>query len=104
MMHPLANLKVPAGTIAIHWFEQSSYAIKDSEGTIVLIDPYFPHTRPADRFIHAEPPLAEAQLPVDYVLLTHDHGDHTHPETLERAWKRRSSLKANCWKPEPTRP
>ena len=43
---------------ASHWFEQNGYAIKDSQGNIILIDPYFPHDRPADRFVHAEPPLA----------------------------------------------
>src|SRR5262245_2471607 len=86
-MHILANLEVPAGAVAIHWFEQSSFALKDSQGVILLIDPYFPHDRPAERFIHPEPPLDEAQLPTHYVLLTHDHGDHTHPETIERIWR-----------------
>lgn len=86
-MHVLADLEVPAGSVAIHWFEQSSFAIKDSQGTILLIDPYFPRERPAERFIQAQPPLDEAELPTDYVLLTHDHGDHTHPETIERIWR-----------------
>lgn len=86
-MHTLATLEVPAGTVAIHWFEQSSFALKDAQGTIFQIDPYFPHTRPGDRFIHAEPPLDEAQLPTDYVLLTHNHLDHTHPETIKRIWE-----------------
>ncbi len=92
-MHPLAELTVPDGTIALHWFEQSSFAFKDSQGTTILIDPYFPHERPADRFIHAEPPLDEATLPVDYVLLTHDHMDHTHPETLRRVYQASPSAK-----------
>jgi L-ascorbate metabolism protein UlaG (beta-lactamase superfamily) len=83
-MHPLAELTVPAGAVAIHWFEQSCYAIKDEYGTIVQIDPYFPHDRPADRFLYPDPPLDEATLPTDFVLLTHDHRDHTWPESLER--------------------
>lgn len=83
-MHPLVNLAVPAGAVAIHWFEQSSFALKNSEGKIALIDPYFPHERPADRFIHAMPPVEEAALSADVVFLTHDHMDHTHPETLRR--------------------
>ncbi len=87
-MHPLADLKVPAGALAIHWFEQSSYAVKDEYGTIVQIDPYFPRKRPTDVFIHPEPPLDEATLPTDYVLLTHDHLDHTFPESLERIHQR----------------
>lgn len=83
-MHPLTNVNVPAGSVAIHWFEQSSYAIKDAHGTIVQIDPYFPHERPAERFIHPQPPLDESQLPTDFVLLTHDHRDHTCPESIRR--------------------
>jgi len=87
-MHPFTTVAVPAGSVGIHWFEQNSYALKDSRGTILLIDPYFPADRPA-RFVHATPPLIEADLPTQYVLFTHDHGDHTNPETVARiraAW------------------
>ncbi|HGE69689.1 TPA: MBL fold metallo-hydrolase [Candidatus Poribacteria bacterium] len=83
-MHELVKLQVPKGHVGIHWFEQNSYAIKDSHSTIVLIDPYFPHKRPPEVFVHTEPPLDESQLPINYVLLTHAHGDHTCSETLER--------------------
>ena len=86
-MHPLIDLKVPEGSIAVHWFEQSSFALKDSAGTIVQIDPYFPRERPADRFIYTEPPLDESSLPTDFVLLTHAHGDHTCPESIRRIWE-----------------
>jgi L-ascorbate metabolism protein UlaG (beta-lactamase superfamily) len=83
-MHPLATLKVPAGAVAIHWFEQSSYAVKDEYGTIVQIDPYFPRERPANRFVYPDSPLDEATLPTHYVLLTHDHLDHTFVESIKR--------------------
>ena len=86
-MHPLVDLKVPDGSIAVHWFEQSSFALKDSAGTIVQIDPYFPRERPPDRFIYTEPPLDESALPTDFVLLTHAHGDHTCPESIRRIWE-----------------
>jgi L-ascorbate metabolism protein UlaG (beta-lactamase superfamily) len=85
-MHLLANLHVPPGQVAVHWFEQASFAVKDVTGTIILIDPYFPHHRPAETFIQPKPPVDEAQLPADYVLLTHAHSDHTHPESIERIW------------------
>ena len=85
-MHPLVNLKVPDGAVAVHWFEQSSFALKDSAGTIIQIDPYFPKNRPPDRFIHPNPPLDESELPTDFVLLTHAHGDHTCPESIRRIW------------------
>ncbi len=86
-MHPLVDLNVSKGTIAVHWFEQSSFALKVSDGTIVQIDPYFPRNRPSNRFIHTEPPLDESELPTDFVLLTHAHGDHTCPESIRRIWE-----------------
>jgi L-ascorbate metabolism protein UlaG (beta-lactamase superfamily) len=88
-MHRFAELSIPEGSVGIHWFEQNAYAFKDSRGTIVLIDPYFPHNRPPERFIRPEPPVQESDLPTDYVLVTHEHGDHTHPGTVARihaAW------------------
>ncbi len=83
-MHSLVHLPVSPGHVAIHWFEQSSYALKDATGAVLQIDPYFPRQRSADRFIHPEPPLDETTLPTDFVLLTHNHGDHTWPESIER--------------------
>lgn len=83
-MHAFEKIKVPEGSIGIHWFGQNSFAFKDSTGTILLIDPYFPKNRPPDEFIHPLPPLEEHEIKTDYVLLTHDHGDHTCPESLLR--------------------
>lgn len=86
-MHPFTSLNVPKDSVGIHWFEQNSYAIKDSKGTIILTDPYFTHDRPPDRFIHPKPPLKESDLMTNFVLLTHSDSDHTCPETLERIHK-----------------
>ena len=51
---------------------------------VVQLDPYFPRERPPERFIHNQPPLDETTLPTDHVLLTHNHRDHTWPESLMR--------------------
>jgi L-ascorbate metabolism protein UlaG (beta-lactamase superfamily) len=83
-MHLFGELGIPSGSVGIHWFEQNSYALKDSLGYTILIDPYFPAERPADRFIHSLPPLVESELPTHCVLLTHAHGDHTSSETVAR--------------------
>jgi L-ascorbate 6-phosphate lactonase len=83
-MHPFEDLIVPNGSAGIHWFGQSSYAFKDPAGIIVQVDPYFPRERPAETFMHARPPLHEEALRTDFVLLTHDHGDHTCIESLLR--------------------
>jgi L-ascorbate metabolism protein UlaG (beta-lactamase superfamily) len=86
-VHTFTKLTVPEGSVGIHWFEQNSYAIKDSHSTIALVDPYFPHDRPAENFVHPDPPLEESRLPINYVLLTHSHSDHTCSETLARIYK-----------------
>lgn len=86
-MHPFASVAVPENSVGIAWFGQSSFALRDSAGTVVQLDPYFPHERPPERFIHSEPPLDETQLPTDFVLLTHNHRDHTWPESLLRIRK-----------------
>jgi L-ascorbate metabolism protein UlaG (beta-lactamase superfamily) len=83
-MHAFQAMAVPEWAVGIHWFGQSSFAIKDTHGTIVQIDPFFPHDRPAEWFIHATPPLDESTLRTDAVLLTHNHDDHTLPESLLR--------------------
>ena len=83
-MHPFESLVVRDGAVGIHWFGQSTFGLKDAQGTIVQVDPYYPRERPAERFIHARPPLHEASLHTDFALLTHDHGDHTCTESMAR--------------------
>ena len=83
-MHPFENLVVQEGEVGIHWFGQSTYGLKDCRGTIVQVDPYYPHERPADKFIRGRPPLHEEALQTDFILLTHDHGDHTCIESIGR--------------------
>ncbi len=88
-MHPFNDLKVEQGSVGIHWFGQSSFALKSPAGTVILVDPYFPRVRPPEKFIHPEPPVDEADVKTDWVLLTHNHIDHTCIESLLRirdAW------------------
>ena len=62
MSHPLIELRVPEGSVAIHWFEQASYAVKDRAGKIVMLDPYFPHDRPPEKFEAGEVNQHEAGI------------------------------------------
>jgi len=83
-MHPFEDLVVPDSSVGIHWFGQSSFGLKTPDGTIIQADPYFPHDRPADKFIRDRPPLDETTLRTDFVVLTHNHGDHTCIESIDR--------------------
>ena len=86
-MHPFAQLQVPQDAVGIHWFEQNAYALRDAAGITLVIDPYFPRERPPERFICPTPPVNEASLPVDCVLVTHAHSDHTNSETVDRIYR-----------------
>ena len=83
-MHPFEDLVVPDHHVGIHWFGQSTIGLKHPDGTIIQVDPYYPRERPADRFLHARAPLMEEALYTHWVLLTHDHGDHTCIESTDR--------------------
>lgn len=92
-MHPFEDLIVPERSIGIHWFGQSSFGLKDPTGVIFQVDPYYPRQRPADQFVHLRPPLDEASLHTDYVLLTHNHGDHTCMESIHRIYAAYSEVR-----------
>ncbi len=89
--HPLAAAAVPKEAVGIHWFGQSSFALKSDQGSVLLTDPYFPRERPPEKFLRPTPPVHESDLPADVVVVTHDHSDHTCIESLERL---RASLPA----------
>lgn len=82
-MHKFTELNT-ADKIAVHWFEQNSFALKGKNGKIIFIDPFFPKERPADIYVHRISPLNEEELKPDLVLFTHDHLDHTNVETIKR--------------------
>ena len=83
-MHPFEDLVVPERAVGLHWFGQSTLGIKDPAGTIVQVDPYYPHERPVNTFIHTRPPLKESSLRTDFILLPPNHADHTCLESIER--------------------
>lgn len=85
-MHAFNKLDVPENSLGIHWFGQNSFALKDSVGTVILIDPHFRRDRSPEEFIHPFSPLDESELKTDLVLLTHEHGDHTCLESLQRIY------------------
>jgi L-ascorbate metabolism protein UlaG (beta-lactamase superfamily) len=81
-MYTLDKLEIKPPALGVHWFEQSAFAVKSADGRIVFVDPYFPSERPKERFLRPQPPVDPASVHPDLVLLTHDHQDHTNPETI----------------------
>ena len=73
--------QVPSGTVAIWWLGQNSYVLQ-GPSTLIIIDPFFSRTRPAENFLHQASPLRADELGPDAVLCTHNHSDHTDPAFL----------------------
>jgi L-ascorbate 6-phosphate lactonase len=69
----------PAGRVGIHFLGQSGFVLVSDGGTRVAIDPYLTNTIP----LHRVCPIVYGpeDLAVNHVLLSHDHSDHTDPET-----------------------
>lgn len=69
---------VPAGRVAIFYLGQAGFLLKNSDGTTVLIDPYF--SDEANRlfgFKRMSPPLSGwEKIAPDYFFATHSHIDH----------------------------
>ena len=72
----------PPGTLAIWWLGQMGVAVKGQK-TLLVIDPYLSDSVASidSVFNRAFPsPVAPGDLTnVDYVLCSHEHGDHTDP-------------------------
>ena len=70
----LSPLAVPAADAApkteITWYGHAAFTVKTPGGTVLAIDPFFANPKSPDK-------KAGETLPrVDYVLVTHGHGDH----------------------------
>ncbi len=69
----------PEGSVAIHFIGQGGVVLVSDQGTSVAIDPYLTNSVPLTRL--APIPCRPEDLEVAHVLLTHDHSDHTDPDT-----------------------
>jgi L-ascorbate metabolism protein UlaG (beta-lactamase superfamily) len=74
------------GSTQLTWYGQSAFKIVTPGGKILLIDPWIGN--PANE--NAKEHLAELEK-VDFILLTHGHGDHV-GETVEIAKRTRAKL------------
>jgi L-ascorbate 6-phosphate lactonase len=89
LVQQINGLTVPQGTLALWGLGQSGFVMKGGE-TIVYIDPYLSgqvgeggRTASGRRPRQFPPPLSPGEATnAQWVFCTHDHHDHTDPETL----------------------
>lgn len=78
----LRSRRIAPGSIGIMWLEQSHFVFKTPSGLLVHVDPFLSRTVKPEEHIHPRPFLEPDRAPADVVFLTHDHRDHTDPDTL----------------------
>ena len=91
LMREIREFPVARNSIVLWWLGQNGYIFKSAEGTLVSTDLYLTNSC-AEAFagsaINLErrvPVLIEPEeLEVDIYTCTHNHMDHTDPQTLER--------------------
>jgi L-ascorbate 6-phosphate lactonase len=69
----------PQGHLALHYLGQSGFVVVSDRGTRIAIDPYLSDSVPLTRV--SPIPVRPEDLGTSHVLLTHDHSDHTDPQT-----------------------
>ncbi len=82
ILERIAGASVPESGCVIFWFEQSHFVIKTPDGAVTHLDPFLSRVLKVEKHIHPQSLADPATVWADYVLLTHDHRDHTDPYTL----------------------
>lgn len=67
---PLAAIAAPRGTVEVTWYGHATFVVKTPGGTVLVIDPFFANPKSPDK------DAAQKLEKVDYILVTHGHGDH----------------------------
>jgi len=82
----ILSQRVEKGTIALYWLGQAGFLIKDDEGRLTAIDPYFSDC--CERYHGFKRVMAHFlevdELQLDNLLLTHSHYDHFDVDSVPR--------------------
>jgi len=89
LMRQIRDYPVPKNHMALWWFGQNGYIFKSAEGTLVSTDLYLTHSceclhEGLDLRRRVPILIAPEDLDVDVYTCTHNHQDHTDPETVLR--------------------
>jgi L-ascorbate 6-phosphate lactonase len=87
LMKEIRDFPVPSRSVGIWWFGQNGFIFKSSEGTLACVDMYLTNSCanlvPEMNFSRNVPILIKPEeLDVDVFTCTHNHQDHTDPETI----------------------
>jgi len=90
LMEQMRSLSVPKGAAACWWLGQSSYIFKSPGGTLVGVDLYLTNSCASiglalglDLERRVPILITPQELDIDLFTCTHNHGDHTDPDTIQ---------------------
>ena len=90
LMRDIREFTVPRGSVAFWWLGQNGFIFKTHEGTVVGTDLYLTNScvnvAPPGMDLSRQAPvlIPPEEVDVDLFVCTHNHQDHTDPETIER--------------------
>src|SRR5215831_12040116 len=90
LMEVIRQYAVPRGSAALWFLGQNGFIFKSAAGAVIGVDLYLTNSCAATakngmNMNRAVPVLIEPEeLSVDYYVVTHNHQDHTDPETIAR--------------------
>ena len=87
LMQEILDTELADRQVAIFWLGQSSFIFKTCSDTLVGLDLYLSRTPSREPHLYPAPPMKPEEVKVDYVFCTHDHWDHTDPDTLSAVAK-----------------
>jgi L-ascorbate 6-phosphate lactonase len=87
LMNEIREFRVPADSIGIWWFGQNGFIFKSPEGTLASVDMYLTDscaTLIPEMDMRRQVPvlIGPGELDVAVFACTHNHQDHTDPETI----------------------
>lgn len=87
LMKEIRAFPVPKGSVAVWWFGQNGYIFKSPEGTLCSVDLYLSDSCAGlglDIDLKRRIPILipPEEVDVDVFACTHNHQDHTDPETI----------------------
>jgi len=77
--------EIGKGSVGIWWIGQGGFIFKSSDGKIIIADPYLSNSVEKEVGLKrlVEIPVEPESLIADLLLCTHDHLDHSDPDTLK---------------------
>jgi L-ascorbate 6-phosphate lactonase len=96
LMSQIADYRVAKNSVAMWWLGQNGYIFKSPEGTLVSVDLYLTDSVakldvPIDLRRRIPVMLPPEEVQVDVFTCTHNHQDHTDPETI-RALRNKDTM------------